>query len=270
MNSDRLEQAECEYLRRLAADKLFDLRKENDILGEQVFDILAQYCRVLYYPLEDDDVWGFFEKVNGERFVCINTSIDIDKQVFVAAHELYHIWYDDGKKLILAEDLEERTIDVPIDELKANRFAAEFLVPESLLKREIDLKKINEKTIKVPDIVRLARVFLVPYRTMVKRLYEIRVIDEDKRNRLLTVLETEVAILRRRLGLDLIERSKKISLANLIDNALSAYEKQLITRERLEYLLSLAKAAPEEVGVSAEERYIPPSDEELDSLMEDC
>ncbi|HPA11466.1 MAG TPA: hypothetical protein PLV73_11680, partial [Treponemataceae bacterium] len=70
-------------------------------------------------------------------------------------------------------------------------------------------------------------------------------------------------------GIELIERSNKISLDNLIDNALSAYEQGQISRAKLEYLLSFAKTTPEEMGVPDVERQSRPSDDELDSLMEE-
>lgn len=33
-------------------------------------------------------------------FVAINTSIPIDCQVFAAAHELYHIWYEKNPDIL--------------------------------------------------------------------------------------------------------------------------------------------------------------------------
>ena len=42
-----------------------------------------------------------------------------------------------------------------------------------------------------------------------------------------------------------------------------------ITREKLEYLLSFAQLNMEEMGIKDEEPYIPPTDEELDAIMEE-
>jgi len=264
-----LSSKECLVVRDQAYEKLALFNKQNDILGEQVFEILNQTCRVLFYPLEDEDVWGFFEKIHGQSFVCINTSIDFDKQVFTAAHELYHLWFNHAQELILASELEERTSNIPKHELKANRFAAEFLVPELLLRQEIRQRKIDDSKIDVNAVIRLARIFLVPYRTMVKRLDEINVISAARCEEFLAIPESEVTLVRKRLGIELIERSNKISLDNLIDNALSVYEKGLINRDKLEYLLSFANTTPEEMGVIPEEKQVRPSDDELDALMEE-
>jgi len=269
LTENLLSHKECLLVREQANGKLAFFNKQNDILGEQVFEILNQNCRILFYPLEDEDVWGFFERIHGKSFVCINTSIDFDKQVFTAAHELYHLWFNHEQELILASELEERTTNIPKPELMANRFAAEFLVPELLLRQEIRQRKIDEEKIDEYTVVRLARVFLVPYRTMVKRLAEIQMISAAQCREFLLLPEKKVFRIRKRLGIDLIERSNKISLDNLIDNALSVYEQGQISRAKLEYLLAFANTSPAEMGIPDEERLDRPSDDELDALMEE-
>ncbi len=265
----KLNLKDCEALERCANEKISLYYKQSDILGDQIFDILRQNCRVLFYPLDDEDVWGFYEKIEGKSFICINTSIAYDKQVFVAAHELYHLWYNHPEELILASDIEEREQDLSLEELKANRFAAVLLVPELLLARELKANKMGARKTTIQDIIRLSRIFLVPYRTMVKRLYEIGHISESQCDSFLEMSEEQIGIWRKRLGLELVKRTNDISLDVLIDKALLAYEKRLITREKLDYLLSLAKTTPEELGIPREQDYVPPSDEELSTIMEE-
>jgi len=56
------------------------------------------------------------------------------------AHELYHLWFNGEQELILSSALEEEdNIDSQIDDtkLRANRFAAEFLVEENILRQEM-------------------------------------------------------------------------------------------------------------------------------------
>jgi Zn-dependent peptidase ImmA (M78 family) len=269
LSSKGLSPEDCKLVEQHADDKITLYYKQNDILGEQIFDILKRNCRALFYPLEDDDVWGFYEKIGGHSFICINTSIDFDKQVFVAAHELYHLWYNHPEELILASDIEERDQNLSIEEKRANRFAAVFLVPEMLLGREIVAGKIDIATIEVQDIVKLARTFLVPYRTMVKRLCEIGKISDSKCLEFLNVTEDQVAIWRKRLGVELVKRTNNISLDVLVDKAISAFDHNQITRAKLEYLLSLASTTTKELGIPDEEPYVRPSEDELQALMED-
>ena len=79
-------------------------------------------------------------------FVAINSSTPLNCQVFAAAHELYHIWYESNPDMLPADLLEEQ--GKKIEGLKANRFAAEFLVDEWLLKQEIQLYQIDHITVK--------------------------------------------------------------------------------------------------------------------------
>lgn len=266
---NKLSDEDCKIVDDRAYKKICEYNKHNDILGDQIFNILKLNSRILFYPLEDTDVWGFFEKVGDNTFICINTSIEYDKQVFVAAHELYHLWYNHSEDLIFAAEIEETAPSVSVNELMANRFAAAFLVPKRLLLQEIETNKIDDFNIDIPDIIRLARIFLVPYRTMVKRLYEIRKITELQQNGFLELPEGEIDIWRKRLGLELIKRTNQISLDVLIDKALLLFEKKLITHDKLEYLLSFAKTTPEEMGIPNEQAYVQPSDDELQAIMEE-
>ena len=154
-------------------------------------------------------------------------------------------------------------------EQKANRFAAEFLVNDELLCKEMDIYQINKETISVKEIVMLATLFTVPYKTMVKRLYEINVYSADKFNLFMQYTNQDVTIWRDRLGLSLPVREKKIGLSDLVDKAISLYEKNLITYEKLNYLLEMADLTPEKMGIKTKPTYVPPSEEELDGIMED-
>ena len=69
-------------------------------------------------------------------FVVLNSSVSVDCQVFAAAHELYHIWYERKEDVITGSDLDYSDNDRT--EQMASRFAAEFLVNEVLLKSSIE------------------------------------------------------------------------------------------------------------------------------------
>ena len=67
----------------------------DNLLRDEIFSVLEQYCTVLYYPQENEENDGCHIKrlVNDKivNFVFINTHKSIEKQVFTAAHELGHI-----------------------------------------------------------------------------------------------------------------------------------------------------------------------------------
>lgn len=251
--------------------KLNEYCKLNDVIGAQIFSILELQNKVIYYPIEDEDVWAFSEKISGKSFVWINTDIDYDKQVFAAAHELYHLWSDDEGEVFLKNDVEEekKGIEIKKNELKANRFAAEFLINEELLLQEIRTYGINKNNIELKEILKLANLFVVPYKTMVKRLYEIKLLNKNKYAEFMEYTNEDIEIWRNRLGFSLPTRENKIGLNSLVDKAMELYEKKMITIEKLDYLLSLANLNLEKMGIKKVENYFPPSDDELDEIMEE-
>ena len=167
MKTLELTEAEALKVKDYAASKLGVCRKMNDIIGTQIFQILSLHARVIYYPLGKESVWGF-TRIKGARgggqsqkpFVVINSSIPIDCQVFAAAHELYHIWEDDKVDVVPAYVMDDETGDR--NELKANRFAAEFLVEEELLIKELRTYGIASDNVSLKDILILSELFCVP------------------------------------------------------------------------------------------------------------
>lgn len=270
MFNNKLDYKTVDEIKAQARKRLIEYSKLNDIIGRQIFHILELENKVLYYPIEDREVWGFSERIGGKSFVWINTAIAYDRQVFAAAHELYHLWFDNGGEVILKIDIEEiENSAISRNEQKANRFAAEFLMNEELLLQEIRTSGMDKNKIDIKDIFKLSNLFLVPYKTMVKRLYEINLINQKRYMELIELSNDEVEIWRTRLGLSLPTRDNKIGLSDLVDKAMSLYEKKKITREKLEYLLEFAGLTTEEMGIRDEGSYIPPTDEELDRIMEE-
>lgn len=269
-----LTESELAEVKENAAAKLGICKKQNDIIGQQIFSILSLFARVIYYPLGKDAVWGFTRikgsadgDKGGKPFVAINSSIPCDCQIFAAAHELYHIWFDNKVDVIPANVIDESTDDR--NELKANRFAAEFLVDEELLRKELRIYSIDCSKITLKDILRLANLFSVPYKTMVKRLYEIGSIAKQKRSEYLNIEDDVISAARKRYAIAVPEPDNRIAIDNLTDLAVDAYEKKRITFEKLEYLLNLSELTPSDVGIHEKPKSSYPSDSELDDIMED-
>ncbi|WP_440526666.1 ImmA/IrrE family metallo-endopeptidase [Simiaoa sp.] len=270
--TNELNELEVREIKNLAKEKLGLCSKTNDIIGTQIFSILSMYARVIYYPLGQEAPWGF-TRISGSRddaalekpFVAINSSISMDRQVFAAAHELYHIWFEQNPDILPADLLNEQNKEV--NEKKANRFAAEFLVSEQLLCQEIELYQIQEITIK--NILQLAALFTVPYRTMVKRLYEIRRITEAQQIIFLNETEESIEIYSRKYSILKQAADERVTLDNLTELAVEAYEKGYITYEKLEYLLEFSNLIPADLGIKKKDSYAFPSDDELADIMEE-
>ena len=234
--------------------------------------------QTLYYPTKDDDICGAVYKSKKYKISYINTYIPLEKQVFAAAHELYHILYSevDNNELISSNILDERlpTNKINKEDLKANRFAAEILVPKEVLINEIDIRDIKENSIDIREIIELMDIFLVPYKTIIRRLYEIEYITKEKYINLLNQEdrneESGIMLWQKRLGLCKRnnQRTNEIKLDKLIDNALKLYDKKQITYEKLEFLLKLANLKPSEFNIY-EDKFESPSEEEILKIMEE-
>jgi len=190
-------------------------------------------------------------------FVYINTFIPKEKQVFAAAHELYHIWYNQDK-LSQAELLNDRVLEndtEDINELKANLFAALLLVPTDVLYNELKSRGIQKDSIKIEDIVRLMVLFYVPYKTIVRRLYEIDFIDESRMRQFLTVPDRDpqdgIMLFRKRLQLNdsTQDRTNEIFFEKLVENAILAYEQEKISERKLRNILTLVNESPEALKI---------------------
>lgn len=259
-------------IQQFAREKLGYCRKGNDIIGTQVFSLLSLHARVIYYPLGKDAPWGF-TRISGSRndaltekpFVAINSSIPIDCQVFAAAHELYHIWYEHNPDILPANLLDGHNQE--INEKRANRFAAEFLVDEQLLRQEINTYKIKQFSIK--NILQLASLFTIPYRAMVKRLLEISIISNSEADYFLSETDDAIEQYKRRYSIPFSNADERVTIDNLVELAVTAYEKGLIRYEKLEYLLEMSNLTPKELGIKENASYSFPSDDELDRIMEE-
>jgi Zn-dependent peptidase ImmA (M78 family) len=266
-----LNRIEIEEVKEQAQEKLGICRKTNGIIGLQVFSILGLYARVIYYPLGEDAPWGF-TRISGSRndadlekpFVAINTSIPVSSQVFAAAHELYHIWYENSPD-VLPQNLLDENGNKNIEK-KANRFAAEFLLDDMMLRQEIQIYRI--KTFDIKAVLQLAELFVVPYRAMVKRIFETGYIGNETRKKLLEESDDSIERYRKRYAISADKSDGRIAVDNLAELAVNAYEAGLITYEKLEYLLDICALTPGDVGIARSFDDEFPSDEELDEIME--
>ncbi len=182
-------------------DRISDFSKEflgvyctSSVLGTSIFGIVGNYARkrelsleILRYPFQDTELWAFTFIKKGTIFLCVNSELPVCKQIFAVAHELYHIrcYAEDINPDTVRSGsiLESRVVDetaMTQEDLEANAFAGLLLMPDSSMREQISLYGINEDTIKVDDVLTLMEVFAIPYKAVVLRLYEGKVITEPK------------------------------------------------------------------------------------------
>lgn len=281
MNPIKLNEVQVDEIRKLAGEK----RRSLGFVGEtpianDIFTILGRLdIMLLEYPIEPEGDRPAFsaaimyseESDKKLTFIGLNTADHYDKQVFAIAHELYHYYIKSGSHLSRTEDEENSLIEV-----KANRFAAEFLLPETVLESIVldefktsTLEKIQHKTL-LRFIARLHCTWWLPYRSLVKRLHEIRAITSEQYAELYSVDERDLQGEYGKIGqainmevfLKLNQPTKNIGTSpNEIEIIIRNFEDNLIDEDKFAETLSLFNRTPDEFGYE-----IKVSQEDIDEL----
>lgn len=161
-------------------------------IGENIFKIARQLnIKLVFLPIDNkdnsNDAFSALYLVSRETnkditFIGLNTSQRQDRQIFSIAHELYHHWTDTTLSVCHLDDEKSELV-----ELKANRFAAEFLLPSETLIHEIGLKnegKNNLYNFTYRGLLRFIALlhcdYRLPFKAIVRRLYEINAIDDSQ------------------------------------------------------------------------------------------
>ncbi len=198
----KLSAQDIESIRELAEEKRFSLGFAGDPpIANDIHTILEKLSIILLeFPIETESDRPAFSAVilcseeGGEPlvFIGLNTADYQDKQIFAIAHELYHYFTKTGSHLSRQNGQENDVV-----EAKANRFAAEFLLPEDVLRRRIfnefksySLADIQTKVL-LRFIARLHCTWWLPYRSLVKRLWEIEAITDTQYKELYLIDERD-------------------------------------------------------------------------------
>ena len=265
-----LNEVQIEEIRKLAGKKRESLSIMTEMpVANDIFTILNQLnIKLLEYPIQSEGDRPAFsaaimyseEDGNELVFIGLNTADYFDRQIFAIAHELYHYYSKSGSHLSRLFD-----IDNNIVEAKANRFAAEFLLPEITLRSIIieefkssKLQNASEKII-LRFIARLQCTWWLPYRSIVRRLHEIGAISNEQYNRLYSIDERMLDAEYGRLGTafncevftKLNSRTDTIGTSMKdIEIIIRNFEDGLITEDKLVAALQLFDKSPDDFGYS--------------------
>lgn len=251
-----------------ANGKLAELHQQSRILGKHVFNIVKKEATLIQSPFPDEEFCAFVCQKEGRLFVYVNSQIPEEKQHFAAAHELYHIWFDQeylyNPEMLNSDILDDETDDTR--ELRANLFAAMLLVPKNVLEQELLFLGISKNSVTSIQVVELTNTFQVPYKTMVRRLYEIDFIKKPLMKELWA--EENVPLIRKKLQLEPQNPINPIiHYEGLVENALDLYQHGHITFKKLRNLLTLINKEPKDFDIQHPNEL--PSEEEIDSLLDE-
>ena len=252
-------------------------RKGNDLgevspIGEKIFNIIEGIYKsyIFLYPLNTKKVAGFTRKQNNKIQVFINTNLNLDFQVFAAAHELYHLIEFNNKEdddFVVCNDKEDvnENLDesiISIDELKANYFAAAFLLPKELIEKRFRKLKngiFNEEDIFI-EILKLQYELEVPFKTILKRLRELGSIGDTEFKKIL-LLGVKSSEYRKMIDNNMNVRIRELESPNnrIYDSinspkcAADVYKNSLISFNKMENILTRYKKCAEDFHIKKNE-----------------
>ena len=238
----------------------------NNIIQDDIFSIIGNYAlrkevplEWIHFPVRDPEFCACTFVRKGRIFLMVNSALPLSKQIFAGAHELYHIWcyfeQDNSELEKKGSILESETIETGTtrkEEMEANAFAGSLLVSGDDLKEQIQIYRIDRNEIGADDILTMMDIFAVPYKAMVLRLLEERIISEDKACMFLAIPSEEINERMRITG-----KAKRWSLTpagnerfgSLIENLTMNENDELLPKSRLESDWKRLKEIKSEYGI---------------------
>lgn len=204
-----------------------------------IFDILVnEYDVLLLFKPMDADFSGMFIRYKGEQAILINTDKSLGHQRFTAAHELYHLLYDDKLSASVC-NVGRKSKD--IREKKADWFATHFLMPEYGITAWVR-ENCQNRELTIIDIVELEQYYKVSHAAMLFRLENLGFITQSQREKLSKGIISRAMSLgyeQEEIQLYLPTREKNVS-SNYKKTAMIAYEIEQISEGKLKEILTEA------------------------------
>jgi Zn-dependent peptidase ImmA (M78 family) len=254
-------------------ERLADLERARLRLGEDPLSNLAemlevQGIRFIELSLPESISGLFLSDSKYGPSIIVNDEHSPRRQAFSCAHEYCHVLVDRdrGGLVSRAENREE------LSEVRANAFAAAFLMPEAGVRafvrrlgkgeqsrsqlRAFDetavvegqrRREAHSQDIQVYDVGHLAHHFGVSYETSLYRLLNLKLVTEEERGALAQQKETAASIMRF-LGPEPGARAPghKPFRHQLVLLAVEALRREVISRAKLKEVCDLAQVQPGE------------------------
>ena len=173
----------------LARRRARQLLQEAGVASAPVpLERLAEICRasIRYEPFEGELSGLVHRRPDGSGVIGVNSSHSPTRQRFTIAHEIGHlllhgdeeVHIDEKRPLARRDELSSKAEDPR--EIEANQFAAELLMPESLVREGVSTLASDDPDVSVEEAIEeLARTFRVSLLAMTHRLTNLRIISSD-------------------------------------------------------------------------------------------
>lgn len=184
LESISLDHGEIQEVKALAREKRIDYGIAP--IAMQIFSYLAGKEQNLFFESQafdnpDFDAFIIWPDTHTDSaYIVLNSNQSLFNQIFATAHEYYH-YLKDFEQLKRSPQICSLSQTEDKSDQKANRFAAEFLLPEAALKKEIEgfllaSGKMNLKDVEMGAIAVLSYILTVhygmPLKAVLIRLFE--------------------------------------------------------------------------------------------------
>lgn len=184
-----LSKEEIELLKNRARDSraVYGL---NTPIGTNIFSFLEQKGDIVFQlqNFKKSDLDAMIIKYSSKslkKYIVINSDKPLINQIFAAAHELYHYSYSFIENRLDSFVCSFSKTDK--EEIKANRFAAEFLLPEEALRKELkSFLQFSEGDFKTTHLYKqiafcfvLVIKYCIPLKAVLYRLKEENISNTD-------------------------------------------------------------------------------------------
>lgn len=151
----------------------------NEIL-ENLPEITVIFCPI------SKNTSGICINRNSIQIICINSIMNLGRQRFTLAHELYHLLIEKELKFKICTENDKDT-----SEREANTFASFLLMPEEALKNYIELNNIQIWNL--DEIIKIEQYFQMSHEAMLIRLKKFGCINEQELQDLMNIKITNTA-----------------------------------------------------------------------------
>ncbi len=128
-----------------------------------------QSLTLVFYPL-GNHISGACFRGDLSSVIAINSDMSVGRQRYSLAHELYHLYFDEGIPSTVCSSQIGAGNE---NEKKADQFASYFLMPPAALYKAVqELKKCSELHLSAEEIIRLEQYFGISHQAMLIRLIE--------------------------------------------------------------------------------------------------
>jgi len=166
-----------------AEEKAIDLLRAAHVTSLPVpVDEIARGLDVdLTYEAYDGDVSGMIYRYDDHAVIGVNSKHAPTRQRFTVAHEIGHCVLHEGRQMFVDRFVTRvnwRNGESNVEEIQANQFAAELLMPREFVAREVERALNKRRTIDGQGLAsQLANVFDVSPQAMEYRLANLGVLD---------------------------------------------------------------------------------------------